>query len=454
MSTLSGQLASFLAQDLSASIDESVRATVVVAFLDTVGCILSGRQEEVTLKTAEWLRRRYAAADEAALLFGPEKHSVAAAAMLNAVSGHALDFDDVALAGHPSVVLVPVLLAESERTGLKGMDLISAYVKGYEVWADLLARLPDPLHDKGWHPTAVLGTLGTTAALSAARRLSPEQTQHALGIAASRASGLVANFGSMTKPLHAGWAAEQGVTAVELAELGVTASADALDGPTGLLTALSSAARPLYDKPCTSPDQLAIRSVRPSVKKYPVCYAGHRAIDGVLGLREAHGILPEQVERVDVEISLTNARVLKYAAPVTALQAKFSMPFACASALAFGSVGLNELTDATVGLPQIRQLMERVHVEPVETACPLEPSFALNDRVTITLKDGKVLDSGPIRFALGHANHPLSPEQIRAKVLACVPPAEQEAARHMMDELVARLTPARPTHDLSPGPLP
>lgn len=436
---LSGRLARFLQTDLSSQLDPAVQATVLVAFLDTVGCILSGRQEPVTQKTAVWIRSRYLTRDEASWLLSGTRFSAAGAAMINAVSGHALDLDDVALTGHPSVVLVPVLLAESDRSGLRGGALVEAYVKGYEVWADLLKRFPAPLHDKGWHPTAVLGTLAATGALCAARRLPEEQTRNALGIAASLASGLVANFGSMTKPFHAGMAAEQGFAAVELAELGMTASQDALDGPTGLLTALSPHGTPDYDSPCAGPDSLTIRTVRPSVKKYPVCYAGHRVIDGVLALRAAHSPAVEDIERIDVQISATNAQVLKYPAPTTALEAKFSMQFACAAALAFGQVGMHQLVDESLQDSAVQHLMPRVHVEPIEAGCPLEPGFALHDRVRITLKGGQVLDSGPIRFALGHAQHPLSPEQIRAKVLDCAGPQDEALALHWINDLTERL---------------
>ncbi len=439
MTTLSRQLAELLQSDLSSHIDDDIHRTVLIAFLDTVGCILSGRDEPVTRKTAEWIRSHYRSRPEARWLLSDERNSVGATAMINAVSGHALDFDDVALAGHPSVVLVPVLLAESDRSGLRGIDLVAAYVKGYQVWAELVNRLSEPLHDKGWHPTAVLGTIGAAAALCAARKLSIEQTQHALGIAASRASGLVANFGSMTKPLHAGWAAEQGVSSVELAELGVTASADALDARNGFLRAMSDQLPPILHGPCAGADQLAIRSVRPSVKKYPVCYAAHRAIDGVVQLRGKHGVQPHQVERIDVEVSPTNAQVLKYAVPATPLEAKFSMPFACASALVMGNVGLGQLNEETLAHPDVQRLMPRVHVSTVDTQCPLEPTFALHDRVRITLADGQVLDSGPIRFALGHALNPLRPEQIRSKVRDCAGPSDALLAEQLMEEVTGRL---------------
>ena len=435
MATLAQQMARFIALDIHAGIGASLRDTVLVAFLDTAGCILSGRNEAVTRQLSAWLDQRYRNDRAARLLFSEERHSVAAAAMLNAVSGHALDLDDVALAGHPSVVLVPALLAESDHAGARGPALVSAYIKGYQVWADLLRRLPDPLHVKGWHPTAVLGTMGAAAALCALRNTAPDVTAHALGIAASRASGLVANFGSMTKPLHAGWAAEQAISAVDLALLGMTASMDALDGPTGLLTALSSERPPDRQTPFFETGELAISQVRPSVKKYPVCYAMHRVIDGVIGLRNRHGLRPADVERIDAHVSVTNARVLKYERPAGPLEAKFSMPFACACALAFGEVGLRHLSAETLSDPAVRGLMPRVRMQELDSQCPIEPSFAYTDRVCITLKNQTVLDSGPIRFAVGHAQLPLAPEQIEAKVLGCADPAEEAEVR----ALIARL---------------
>lgn len=435
MATLSSQMADFLVADAGDRIGPEVSAVVEAAVLDTAGCILSGRNEQVTLRMAAWLEEQLMPRSEAGVLFSDRRSSAIAAASLNAASGHALDFDDVALAGHPSVVLVPALLAEAERSGLAGPALIQAYVKAYQVWADLLQRLPDPLHEKGWHPTAVLGTLAVAAAVCAARGTPAGLTAHALGIAASQASGLVANFGSMTKPMHAFWAVEKGMTAVALAELGITASADALDGPAGLLTALAGVRPADRDRPFSGWNALAIETVRPSIKKYPVCYAAHRVIDGVLDLRARHGLTPGSVRRIRAYVSPTNRKVLKYARPATALEAKFSMQFACACALAYGEVNLHRLSEASLRDREVLQLMELVEVHDVERACPLEPSFAFMDRVVVETDDGTQFDSGDIRFARGHAQLPLTRGELEAKLIACVSPQE----RDMAVNLIARL---------------
>src|SRR5262249_60954416 len=120
------------------------------------------------------------------------------------------------------------IIAQGETVGASGAELLTAYVAGYEVWAELLVREPVPLHQKGWHPTAVRGTVAAAAACAKLRRLSSEQTQTALAIAGSMACGLVANFGSLTKCFQVGRAAQSGVIAARLAGAGLTASTDAL----------------------------------------------------------------------------------------------------------------------------------------------------------------------------------------------------------------------------------
>ncbi|WP_454737238.1 MmgE/PrpD family protein [Cupriavidus necator] len=433
--TLSQQMAGFLADDITQRIGGEIHALVETAFLDTAACILSGRDEPVTRLMSDWLAHRAGHAKESSALFSEQRMESVAAASLNALSGHALDFDDVALAGHPSVVLVPVLLAEAERTGQGGSALVQAYVKGYQIWADLLQRLADPLHEKGWHPTAVLGTVGVAAATCAMRGVGPVIAVHALGLAASQAAGLVANFGTMAKPMHAYWAVEKGMRSVELAQLGITASMDALDGPTGLLTALSASRPPERSRAFSGLESLAIDTVRPSIKKYPICYAGHRVVDGVLDLRAANQVEPSAVRAIHAHVSPTNRKVLKYARPTTPLEAKFSTQFACASALAFGEVSLRRLNDDAVSHPVIARLMPLVQVHDVERECPLEPSFAFADRVVLELADGTRLDSGDIRFARGHAQLPLHQADIEAKILQCVAPEEQAWAADLVRQL-------------------
>lgn len=402
-------------------------------FIDTLACLLSGRQEPVTRAAFELASMRGAGV-ESTVLLGRQRLGAMDAAFVNAVSAHALDYDDMALNGHPSVVLVPALLAAGQAIRASDSQLMRAYLVGYEVWAELIGREPDSLHNKGWHPTSVLGTVGVAAAVSHLEGLSAQKASHALGIAASMASGLMGNFGSMTKPLHAGWAASHGIEAVRLAKLGVTASTNVLEGVNGYLAAFSPQGQ--ADRGSWSPPvDLRIRHNGLSIKKYPVCYAAHRVIDGVLTLRREPGWVAGDVENITATLSDVTARVLHAHTPKTAIEAKFSIEFAAAMAVCEGSVGLHQVTDSQVLREDVQELMRKVNTQTVAPGCPLEPGFALHDRVQISLKNGRVLDSGPIRFATGHAQRPLPEIEIQTKFMGCVTEHEHPTARTLLQRL-------------------
>ncbi len=426
-------LAGFVAAPPFAAVPDDVLPVVRNGFVDTVATLLAGRDETVT-QAALALASQRGRADDAWALAGAARLSAADAAFVNATGAHALDYDDMALSGHPSVVLVPALLAAGEMRRASDAALMRAYLVGYEVWAELIEREPDGLHGKGWHPTGVMGTVAAAAAVAHLFGVGDEVACHALGIAGSLASGLMGNFGSMTKPLHAGWAAQHGIEAVLLARSGVTAMPNVLESPTGFLAAFSPAGR--VDRGhWTLPTELRIRRNGLSIKKYPVCYASHRVIDGVLDLRRLHGLRASDVRCVSATISDVNARVLHSHEPRTALEGKFSLEFACAVALCDGGVGLREVNDQRVQSPEVSELMSRVRILTVPPGCPVEPSFALHDSVRVELNDGSVLDSGPIRFARGHVQAPLSADELRTKFFGCTRPDERAAATVLLDAL-------------------
>ena len=415
------------------SVAPDVLPLVRNGFIDTLACLLSGRQEPVTLAACELASARGTGV-ESTVLLGRQKLGAMDAAFINAVSAHALDYDDMALNGHPSVVLVSALLATGQALRASDSQLLRAYLVGYEVWAELMGREPDSLHNKGWHPTSVLGTVGAAAAVAHLEGLPAQKASHALGIAASMASGLMGNFGSMTKPLHAGWAASHGIEAVRLAKLGVTASAHVLEGSNGYLAAFSPQGH-ANRGPWSPSAELRIRRNGLSIKKYPVCYAAHRVIDGVLALRREHGLVADEVQNITATLSYVTARVLHAHTPQTALEAKFSIEFAAAMAVCEGSVGLHQVTDSQVLREDVQALMRTVNTQTVAPGCPVEPGFALHDRVQIKLKNGRVLDSGPIRFATGHAQQPLPETEIQTKLMGCVAEHERPAAWTLLQRL-------------------
>lgn len=437
MATLTQALARQCCTDWSPAFDATTQgvlaATVRTAFIDTAACILAGRSEAAASLVVRWAGARSAGEASSSVAFGPQRVDAETAALVNAATGHALDFDDVGLAGHPSVVLVPALLAEQERTGATGFAVVQAYAKGYAVWGELQRRMKVSLHARGWHPSAVFGAVASAAAVASLRGLGEQAFAHALGISASLAGGVVANFGSMTKPLQVGRAAQAGLQAVALAQAGIDASPDALDGQAGLLVALAGGPDRVNLSAGLPDDFVATLLVRrPGLKKYPVCYAAHRCIDGLLDLRAQHGFAAADVEAIEATISETTAGVLRHHDPRSEAEARFSMEFTLASALVFGQVGVAQVCAASLENAALRGVMQRVRTTTVQTSCPLEPSFAYADQVRVTLRDGRCLDSGPIRFARGHAQLPLEEREVREKLFACVADDEQPLARHVL----------------------
>ena len=224
--------------------------------------------------------------------------------------------------------------------------MATAYVAGYEVWADLQRRDPDQHHEKGWHPTGIFGAIGAAAACASLRGLDADKATTAIALGASQSAGLVSNFGTMTKPFHAGRSAHAGVIAARLAAAGFTASPDALEHPLGFLAAISPKGNVDRSSPTQAGRDWAILSQGLSVKKYPLCYCTHRAIDGALDMLRDQKLGPADVKAVTVSTSRRNTKILRNSRPQTGLEAKFSMQFAMASAIAAGRVGLGELTDA------------------------------------------------------------------------------------------------------------
>lgn len=387
---------------------------------DTIAVALAARDEAVTRIALDYARGQAGPAGGGApLWFGGEALPPARAAFVNGVASHALDYDDVALSGHPSAALTAAILAQGHAQGASGRDCLRAYIVGYEVWAELASREPDPYHIKGWHPTAVFGTVAATAALAHLRGFEAPVAARALAIGASLASGLVANFGTMTKPLHAGRVAAQAFEAVTLAGLGLTAADDALEHHAGFLAALSPRGQVDRERPYR-PGEPRILATGLSIKKYPVCYSGHRIIDAVIDIAREADLDAAQVVRVRVGIGRAQASMLRNAAPVTALEAKFSAQFAVAAALLRRKVGLSELDDAFVNEPAMRALYGKVEIGIVEAPDPEDSAFSRYDTVEIEMRDGRVLRSGEVRYPRGHAHLPLAEADLRAKFEDCL----------------------------------
>ena len=409
-------------------------ATAKRGFIDCIGVMFAGRNETVVELLLD--EKLFSEKKESRILFDQGFSSSPDAALLNATAGHALDYDDVAIDGHPSVVLVPAVLAEGERLGASGKELIAAYVAGYEVWGELASRDADKHHGKGWHPSGVFGAVAAAAACARLAKMDAGRTTHALAAAASMSAGLTANFGSMMKPLQVARAAQNGVIASRLAAKGFTASPDALEHRGGFLQAFSPAGRVRTDDAL---GEWHIVKNGLNIKRYPVCYALHRSIDGLVSLLSKNKIKNESVAEIELSIGRMQANMLRHSRPQNALDAKFSAEFAASSAVVAGRVGLAELSDGFVRSAPVQQMLAKVKVLPVDDPDPDEPLFSRSDRVRITLADGTVLAGEPVQRAKGHAHNPLGMDELRAKFTECVGSALPAARRDALFERLRAL---------------
>ncbi|MBM3522791.1 MAG: MmgE/PrpD family protein [Alphaproteobacteria bacterium] len=415
----------------------SVLAVVRLGFTDTIGSMFTGIDEPVTAALRRVLEAE-GGNGESRVCLSSRRMTASQAAFLTATAGHAIDLDDYAFNNHPSVVLVPTILALADAQGGDGARMAAAYAAGYESWAGVMLRESDSLHGKGWHPTAILGPLGATVAASVMLGLDATRCQHAIALAASCSGGVMANFGTMGKPLHAGRAAQIGVMNARLAAAGMEASADALESPRGLMVALSP--RGNVDR-ATGFDALgrewAIDRYRLNIKKYPTVGVTQRTIDAVSKLRTSRTLDLEAIRAIDAVISVKQSALMPYRKPATALEAKFSLEFAVAATLLRGTVGVEELSDDFVRRADVQRLVALVRRDETNEADPTHAESAPADFVTLHLADGSRLQSEKIWRATGHADNPLDVEGVWRKFRDCAKAIRlpEPKARELFDRL-------------------
>jgi 2-methylcitrate dehydratase PrpD len=413
---------------IDGDIPAAARQRAGAALLDTVGVTLAGASEPAARIVQQVVAGE--GGDGCTILGATGRASPASAALANGTAAHALDFDDMCFVSlaHPSAPLVAAAIAAGEVAAAGGRALLDAYVAGFEIEARL-GRTMNPRHyQRGWHCTSTLGTIGAAAASARLLGLDAGVAAHALAIAASEASGLKENFGTMVKPLHAGLAARNGLLAVLLARAGFTASAHALDGTQGFLVAMDSE-RPSLDQELQDlGTRWEIVDTGITVKLYPSCAATHPTLDAVLDLRRRHAVTTADVDRIDVAVDSITPTVLIHSRPATGLEAKFSMEYCVAAAIVRGVVGIDTFDAASLGDPEVQALLPRVtmRVDPGldGVAPPLTQS-----RVAIVLRDGRTI-SQEANGARGYPDRPASADELGAKFLGCAKRTIAEDAAH------------------------
>jgi 2-methylcitrate dehydratase PrpD len=409
-------VAEFVARADLQNVPDRARAAARDALLDAVGVALGGSPESAGSIAAALARDEDARAESA--VFGQGfRTSAMLAAWANGVATHALDFDSSYVAmGQPMAALMPTVFALAEPLGASGHDLVDAYLVGYEVTGKLVRTISTRSDGGTWHAAATVGSLGCAAAASRLLGLNEDQVRMALGIAGSMASGIVANFGTMSKPLHAGLGARNGVMAAKLAQRGFSGNESILEATNGYFATFAGG---IPEATNYLGELGRVWEVEQGVryKAYPCGGLAHAAIDATLGLREEHALQTDAIADIDVKVSEYTASRIVFGIPETEVQAKFSMPYVVARALLDGELAPDTFSDEAIREPAAVALARKVHME-VDPGLATALRVRSPARVSIRLTDGRTV-SREVGAPRGGPEAPLSADELRAKFRTC-----------------------------------
>ena len=357
---LTEKIANFVSGIRTEDIPQDALDKARMGMTDFIGVAVAGSQEEVGRLIREYGNRMGGVA-EASIIADDKKTSPEMAALINGTMGHALDYDDMSVSpiAHPSVFLAPAILALGESIGASGLEALAAYVVGYEVAGCVAEPMFQSHYVQGWHGTSTFGSLGAAAAAARLLRLNPRQVRMAIGIAASLACGLRQNFGTMTKPLHAGKAAANGIQAAFLARAGFTADEGIIEAPLGFAKVMGHNDEVDWSTVGTNLGKTFVIAgpVGIAIKPYPSCGFTHTAIDCALDIAK-QGVKAEEIVAIELGTSPFDKQLLIHHRPTTGLEGKFSLEYCVARALVSGEVRLKHFTDGAVREPEVRSLIE------------------------------------------------------------------------------------------------
>lgn len=392
---------------------EAIRVANESCF-DLLGVILAGSAQPVGEIIQQYVDDS-GGSNQATVLASGLQTSLANAALANGTMGHALDYDDFGGFGHPTVAIFPALLALGESLNSTGRDLLEAYVIGCELGLALQHTTKYSQMERGFHSTAVIGRMAATAACAKLLGLDHQQTVIALGIAGSMASGVIHNFGTMVKPLHAGLTCRDAVMAVQFAQRGFTAGHQIFEHPLGFTTPVLGEG--IYDL-----NQMAENLGNPFrvqdaliIKKYPCCGGNHAMLDSLFSLMREHDFTWEDVESAEVDQSYLSI-VMLYPEPDDPLKGKFSAKYNVAAALVDGEVSIDTFSDGKIADPVFGEAMDKVTTRVMSKWEESGGEVFKGLPVRITLKDGRTFEHVTDRdMILGGAKNPWGFDNIKGK---------------------------------------
>jgi 2-methylcitrate dehydratase PrpD len=375
--------------------------------------------------------------------------SASHAALINAASGHAMDYDDTQLSTtpdrtfglltHPTVPALAAALAVAERQRASGAAFLEAFLVGFEVECKIAEAIDPEHYNHGFHSTGTIGTFAGAAA--AAKLMKLPSVRHMLTIASSMSSGIRVNFGSMTKPLHSARAAENGVVAAELALRGFTGGDEGLDGRWGFFEVFGGGVDldrliPVLGRPYT------IVNPGSSFKPYPCGSLSHPTMDAMLKAVVEHDLKPDQIKAVRVRAGSNVLEPLRYKIATNELEAKFCLPFLMASLIIRRKAGVREFTDEFVASAPVQQMMPRV-TNVFDAKIEAQGFDKIRSVIEIDLTDGRTLVQASDDRYRGGPDRPFTRDELREKFTDCAQlTMNQGAIARVLDliEGVDRLT--------------
>jgi 2-methylcitrate dehydratase PrpD len=386
-----------------------------LAFTDTMGVMLAGSREKVAEIACDMVKAE-GSAPTCTVVGQGFRASPQLAALANGVAAHAMDYDFSYIMGQPTVPIIPALLPLAEATGASQADVVAAFIVGFEVSSRMARANTTQSLAGGWHAVSTIGTTGAAVACAKLLKMPAAQIVEAVGISASLAGGFSANFGTMTKPLHAGQAARNGMMAAFLAQRGFTSNPAALEGTNGYYHAFARGLNVTYEPfgDLGKTYDIVERGFKP--KLYPCGGLGHTAIDATLELREA--LLPRlaDIDRITASITRYAAQRIGDKYPVSIENAKFSMPYVAAYTLIHGAPKLAAFTESAIHDEKVRNAAKLVSVaiDP-ENGAIFEESPS---RIIVSFRDGSKVEK--LRYyASGTPQFPLTQAQVEEKFNDC-----------------------------------
>jgi 2-methylcitrate dehydratase PrpD len=403
----------------------AIKKKAVDHVIDGIAVMLAGSRTECVKTLGTFIREKGGTPSSTLIGFNHKSHP-ADAALVNGTSGHADDYDDTQLSSspdriyglltHPTVPVIAAALAIGETLDCSGRELLEAFIAGFEVECKLAEAIKPEHYTRGFHTTGTIGAFGAAATSSRLLGLEEDEVRYALGMTASMSSGIRVNFGTMTKPLHAGMAASNGVVACTLAKKGYTADREALDGRWGFMNVLGQGADPeklvgKLGKPYTLLDPGA------SIKMYPCGSLGQPSMDTLLEIVVEENLTPEDIQEIRLRAGPNILEPLRYTSPVNGLQAKFSLQFGLASILAKRRAGLREYTTEVVNSQDVRKVMAKVKtlLDPEVARMGTEKMRSI---VEVELHGGRVIRR-VADTARGTPEKPLTKGELDAKFQEC-----------------------------------